>query len=573
MPSRLRLAFLIGADSTSTRASIEAICDLSCVDPVAILLDVWKPKLSTRVKNLRRNIRKEGYAYIPLRLAEAAYRVTDRVVERIFPEARVLDVLRQAFPDGCFTLADISRRYGVPVVPVNNLNSAQAVQALAGLDADLGVVIGTRVLKRGTFARPKLGSINLHKGAVPEYRGMPPGFWEMYHGEKHAGITVHFLDDSLDTGDIVERSQVEILPLDTPDSLLAKLHVEGARTVARAVSAIHSGAARAMTQDRKGVKPHSRPTRKQVLELRQRLPHWQTPDIARGIVKDLFAIGLYYSGVYFLARWLNRRRKMRAVVILYHRVNDLANDPLTVSLERFAAHMLMLSRWYAPVSSSEIVEGIRRTRTLRPGSVAVHFDDCYRDVYLNAMPIANACGVPTTAFVSSGFVGTNRVFEHDLRKSPFRFDNLQPEDLRNMLAGGMEIGAHTVNHADLGACSLTEAEREISGSVRDLEQMTGRPVALFSFPFGRRAHIRDELRQAVAAAGCACMFSAFGGMVDATTDVYAIPRFGASAMHKPLYLALEIEGVSPAAIAERLRRLVRGNHPEARAGVGACGDA
>ena len=101
MPSRLRLAFLIGADSTSTRASIEAICDLSCVDPVAILLDVWKPKLSTRVKNLRRNIRKEGYAYIPHRLAEAVYRVTDRAVERIFPEERVLDVLRQAFPDRC----------------------------------------------------------------------------------------------------------------------------------------------------------------------------------------------------------------------------------------------------------------------------------------------------------------------------------------------------------------------------------------------------------------------------------------------------------------------------------------
>jgi peptidoglycan/xylan/chitin deacetylase (PgdA/CDA1 family) len=552
MRSRLRLAFLIGADSTSTRASIEAICALACVDPAAILLDVAKPKLATRFKNLRRNIRQEGYAYIPRRLAEAAYRVTGRAVERIFPQELVLDILRRAFPDRCFSLADISRRYGAPVVPVDNLNGAQAAKVLAGIDADLGVVLGTRVLKRGTFALPKLGSINLHKGAVPEYRGLPPGFWEMYHGEKYAGITVHFLDDTLDTGDIVERSQVEILPLDTPDSLLAKLHAEGARTVARAVSAIHSGAARSTAQDRKGIKPHSRPTRKQVLELRRRLPHWQTPDAARGALKDLFALGFYYSGAYALARWLHRRRKMRAAVILYHRVNDLAIDSITVSLERFAAHMLMLSRWYAPARSSEIVEGIRRTRRLRPGSVLVHFDDCYRDVYRNAMPIANACGVPITAFVSSGFVGTDRVFDHDLRKSPFRFENLQPEDLRNMLAGGVEIGAHTVNHADLGACSLADAEREISESVRALERMTGRPVALFSFPFGRRANIRGDLRQAVAAAGCECMFSAFGGIVDATTEVYAIPRFGASAMHKPLYLALEIEGLWPRG--ERLAR-------------------
>jgi len=545
MPSRLKLAFLIGADSASTRASIEAICSLSCVDPAAILLDVAKPKLATRFKNLRRNIRKEGYGYIPQRLAEAIYGVTDRVVERIFPETSVREVLRRAFPDRCFSLADISRRYGAPVIPVNNLNSAQAAETLAGLGADLGVVIGTRVLKRGTFGLPRLGSINLHKGAVPDYRGLPPGFWEMYHGEKYAGVTVHFLDDSLDTGDIVERSQVEILPMDTPDSLLAKLHVEGARTVARAVSAIHSGAVRATAQERKGVKPHSKPTRKQVMELRRRLPHWQTPGVARGIAKDLYALGVYYSGVYALARWLHRRERMRAAVILYHQVNDFARDSITISLERFAAHLLMLSRWYAPARSSELVEGIRQTRPLRPGSVAVHFDDCYRDVYWNAMPIANACGVPTAAFVSSGFVGTDRAFDHDPRKSPFHFENLQPEDLRAMLAGGMEIGAHTVNHVNLGACSIDEAEDEISGSVRELEQMTGRPVTLFSFPFGRRDNIRGELRQAVAATGCACMFSAFGGTVDASTDAYAIPRFGASAMHKPLYLALEIEGLWP----------------------------
>ena len=80
-----------------------------------------------------------------------------------------------------------------------------------------------------------------------------------------------------------------------------------------------------------------------------------------------------------------------------------------------------------------------------------------------------------------------------------------------MLAGGMEIGAHTVNHVDLGACPLPEAEREISESVRELERLTGHRVTLFSYPFGRRDNIRGELRKAVEAAGCECMFSAFGG--------------------------------------------------------------
>ena len=74
-----------------------------------------------------------------------------------------------------------------------------------------------------------MGSINLHKGKAPIYRGMPPGFWELYDGATTAGVTVHHVATKLDAGDIVDTGEVAISPRDTPDSLLEKLHLEGTR--------------------------------------------------------------------------------------------------------------------------------------------------------------------------------------------------------------------------------------------------------------------------------------------------------------------------------------------------------
>jgi peptidoglycan/xylan/chitin deacetylase (PgdA/CDA1 family)/folate-dependent phosphoribosylglycinamide formyltransferase PurN len=491
--------------------------------------------------------------YIFHRALAAIVRATDVLVERVAPGEPPVEILRRAFPDRCFSLDDIAKKYGVAVVRAGNLNSPVATAALAAAHADLGIVIGTRILKRSTFALPRLGSINLHKGAIPRYRGMPPGFWEIYNGEKSAEVTVHFVDDKLDTGAVVAASQLEISPLDNPDTLTEKLHLLGAEVLGSAVSALQSGTASPMPQTGTEWKANSKPSRRQVAELRSRLPHWRADRAPHRILKNLFALAVYYFGIYRFLKWLHERSGMRAAVILYHRVNDTAKDPLTTDLERFAGHMQMVARWYHPIATSALVDAVRKTKRTRPTSVAIHFDDCYRDVYLNACPILKACGVPGAAFVSSGFLDSSRLFAHDASKSPFRFENLLAEDLKDMHASGFELGAHTVTHADLGVSSVAEGAFEIEESVRQLERILAHKVTLFSYPFGGEKNVRAEFRKQVAEAGCACMFSAFGGIVDSETDAYAIPRFGASFQHRPLDLALEIEGLSPGAILARLR--------------------
>ncbi len=78
-------------------------------------------------------------------------------------------------------------------------------------DADLGILYGTNIIKETVFSVPKLGSINIHQGLAPLYRGGPTVFWELFNDEKEVGITVHFVAAKVDTCDITARDLDEDL--------------------------------------------------------------------------------------------------------------------------------------------------------------------------------------------------------------------------------------------------------------------------------------------------------------------------------------------------------------------------
>jgi peptidoglycan/xylan/chitin deacetylase (PgdA/CDA1 family) len=548
----LRIVFLVGSDSPSTRAAVESVCRLPGIIPAAVVLDTFAAPASARFRNLRRNLSKEGYSYILRRALNVLVDATEAAMNRASGRSQARALLAKAFPDMAYTLEDLCAKQGMPLIEAGNLNSPEAVEKIRRTNADLGIVLGTRVLKRDTFSAPGLGSINLHKGSVPDYRGTPPGFWEMYNGEKNAGVTVHYVDESLDTGDIVASSQVEILPLDTPETLLIKLHRAGTETLATAVRAIRSGTATPVKQAAGARKPYSRPTYRQVGELRRRLPHWNRPSPLSALAKNLYVLAIYHSRIFHLAKWWHARGKSRAAIILYHRVNDYSRDPLTAGTEEFAAQIALIARWYKPICTSDLVRRLRAREPIPGASVAIHFDDCYRDVFTFARPLLRQLKFPATAFVNSAFVGTQRTFAHDAKKSPFRFENFTLEDLRALPESGFEIGAHTANHVDLGVCPIEEARREIEDCADDLRRMTGREIRMFSYPFGKERNIRREVVPIVKEAGCDCMFSAFGGFVGSRTDLFDIPRFGVSGMHHPLYVALEIEGLAPNLIKKRV---------------------
>jgi folate-dependent phosphoribosylglycinamide formyltransferase PurN/peptidoglycan/xylan/chitin deacetylase (PgdA/CDA1 family) len=546
-----RVAFLIGEDNAATRESIEAVCSAPGVTPAGILLDTHRPPFQARFRNLRRNLGREGPLYPFRRFAAALLGWLERRAVTVFIDPAQADqLLREAFPARAWTVTELARQHGMEVHRVGNLNQPPAAAALAALNADLAVVLGTRILKPAIFTVPRLGSLNLHKGSLPQYRGMPPGFWELFHGETTAGATAHFVNAGLDTGDIVAEERIPISPLETPDTLRVKLNWLGSRVVAQAVAAIAAGDYERRPQPAPSGRPHTRPTEADQRALAQRLPHWRRRNVWADIGKHLLYFGFYSSGLWGLRRRL--RPAARAAILLYHRVNDWAVDPLTTSERRFAEHLLLLQRFYPIIATSQLLDSLK-AGSLPAHSSVIHFDDCYRDVATAAGPLLRAARVSATAFISTGFIDTDRVFDHDRRKYPHRYPNLSAGQIEHWQSSGLEIGAHTVNHVDLGQIPLAEAEFEVNASGAHLSELLGGPVRSFSFPFGGKRNIRPEVVEFVRQAGYEALFSAHGGFVKPGCSPYDIPRLGAHEQ-SPLFLLMELEGLALAQLAAGFRR-------------------
>jgi methionyl-tRNA formyltransferase len=91
---------------------------------------------------------------------------------------------------------------------IPNIHAQQILEQVKSLEPDLGLIYGSPILKPELFEIPKLGTLGIHHGKVPEYRGNKTTFWMMYNGEPFAGVTIQKVNKGLDTGTIVKTGEV-----------------------------------------------------------------------------------------------------------------------------------------------------------------------------------------------------------------------------------------------------------------------------------------------------------------------------------------------------------------------------
>jgi hypothetical protein len=115
--------------------------------------------------------------------------------------------LRRAYARAQGTLPYLDE-LGVPVLRVPTLNGPAARAALTGVDVALS--LDNALISEATFSTPEQGTLNVHHGAVPGYRGGPPVFWELSDGLPTVGFTIHRIDAGIDTGPVLARGEVEI---------------------------------------------------------------------------------------------------------------------------------------------------------------------------------------------------------------------------------------------------------------------------------------------------------------------------------------------------------------------------
>jgi len=284
-----------------------------------------------------------------------------------------------------------------------------------------------------------------------------------------------------------------------------------------------------------------------------------------------------------------RREAPLCHIFLYHRIND-DHDPFlrSDSTEDFRAQMKYLARHFSFVSLDDLAAGRIDENTARY-SVAITFDDGYRDNFTHALPILKEFRIPATIFLATGFIGTGempwydkvclafkltvqkalhldrpgattgplrteqervmlmqqtldvlRVMDeasrNDLMDELFRALRVPKElalpnfmlnwdEVRQMKAQNISFGAHTVTHPVLSQVKSNRLHKEIAASKKTIEEKLQNEVIHFAYPFGKPVDIGPEARSVIAQSGFKTAVTTIPGFNSVNDDLLMLKRF------------------------------------------------
>jgi peptidoglycan/xylan/chitin deacetylase (PgdA/CDA1 family) len=324
----------------------------------------------------------------------------------------------------------------------------------------------------------------------------------------------------------------------------------------------------------------------------------------RAAAKKLLVKGLYRSGVLRLSEKiagnhevrrtddsrfprLRRARMPRFAILCYHRIG-IGGIPFYSELppKTFENQMRYIRSRYRVISLEQMVTEIAHPQGVLP-TVAITFDDGYRDLFTNAFPILQAYHIPATIFLTAGCIETGEVAWYDrvflaLRVARGRTLELTLDDPRSFLLSseasrlsaavdiirylrtvsssqrreicavleslvplptdqlrdrmltweqvgtmdraGISFGSHTMSHPVVSRLTQLELETELLESAQIIEKRLGRPVQSFAFPFGKREDCGGLPRELLLRAGYRCAVTTELGLNTPLSDPLELNR-------------------------------------------------
>ncbi len=144
----------------------------------------------------------------------------------------------------------VAQEHNIPVFQPNTLRNGEAEEIIRNLAPDLCVVVAYgRILPLEILNLPKHGCINLHVSLLPKYRGSAPVQWAVLNGDKETGVSIMFLDEGMDTGDVLKVAPISIGENETSGELFEKVTEVGAKTLIETIAEIEAGTVVATQQD------------------------------------------------------------------------------------------------------------------------------------------------------------------------------------------------------------------------------------------------------------------------------------------------------------------------------------
>ncbi len=200
-------------------------------------------------------------------------------------------------------------------------------------------------------------------------------------------------------------------------------------------------------------------------------------------------------------------------ILIYHSVRDHINGEdnmlkyYTVSPESFTKQMQYLKdNNYSVLSLDFIADALEENIPVPEKSVAITFDDGWRNQYVNAYPILRRFGYTATFFIITNTIDKPHFFSWD--------------QVRLMNNNGMTIGSHTVFHPFLPEIeNPKELQKELVNSKKVIEEKLGHTVDIFAYPYG---HYNDEVVNAVKSAGYKLARSTHKGIYHTKSDLFTM---------------------------------------------------
>jgi peptidoglycan/xylan/chitin deacetylase (PgdA/CDA1 family) len=215
-------------------------------------------------------------------------------------------------------------------------------------------------------------------------------------------------------------------------------------------------------------------------------------------------------------------------VLMYHKVNDLPNNRMSMPVSRFDEQMAQLRELgYRVVDLDAVLAHYGRGEALPEGAVLITFDDGYRDNLLNAAPVLAKHGYPAVQFVPIAYVGDTQPLPHERYLAAHGVHNptVDWDEIRELERYGVRIESHGISHKPLAELEIDEAAREIAISRLELERRLGRPVRAFSYVKGSEADYKPVHPSLVKQAGYDIAFTAVSGANSPRSDPLQLRRY------------------------------------------------
>lgn len=236
----------------------------------------------------------------------------------------------------------------------------------------------------------------------------------------------------------------------------------------------------------------------------------------------IIVFSIFFLSVFLLVNYI--RKNYVVPIIMYHSVslNPAPENRLAVSIQAFERQMCFLKKHrYNVLPLEELAALIKDKKKIPPRTLAITFDDGYKNNYSFAFPVLKRYGLPATVFVIINEVN--------------RPDRLSWEQIKAMQDSGIIIiGSHTLGAQPLvNIKSESELKREIFDSKKILEEELGRPVNMFSYPEGR---FNAKIKKLVIDAGYKLAVATSPGKKFPDDDLLALKRLRISSTSDNLFV-------------------------------------